>query len=227
MRDDAALVLLSGGQDSATCLAWALARFAHVETLGFDYGQRHRAELSRRDALRAGMAGPALAEDHMLDLGVLGALSDTALTREAEIAFRADGLPTTFVPGRNLIFLGFAAALAMRRGLRHIVLGVCETDYSGYPDCRDDSIKAMQVALNLGMAARFVLHTPLMRRDKAATWQLAEELGGPALVELIRAESLSCYRGVEDAMHPWGRGCGDCPACDLRARGWRAWRGDG
>jgi len=220
MNDEGALVLFSGGQDSATCLAWALDRFAHVETLGFDYGQRHRIELDCRGALRAGMGGPRLGEDHLLDLGVLGALSETALTREAEIALREDGLPTTFVPGRNLIFLTFAAALAARRGLRHIVTGVCETDYSGYPDCRDDTIKALQVAINLGMAARFVLHTPLMWRDKAATWRLAESLGGKALVELIRRESHSCYRGVRGVLHPWGHGCGECPACELRAAGW-------
>lgn len=225
MNDDAALVLFSGGQDSATCLAWALDRFAHVETLGFDYGQRHRIELDCRGALRAGMASGQLGEDHLLDLGVLGALSDTALTRDAEIALRADGLPTTFVPGRNLIFLTFAAALAARRGLRHIVTGVCETDYSGYPDCRDDTIKALQVAINLGMAARFVLHTPLMWRDKAATWRLAERLGGAALVEVIRVESHSCYQGVRDVLHPWGHGCGECPACELRARGWAAYAG--
>ena len=223
MRDDAALVLFSGGQDSATCLAWALDRFAHVETLGFDYGQRHRVELDCRGALRAGMANPRLGEDHLLDLGVLGALSDTALTREAEIALREDGLPTTFVPGRNLIFLTFAAALAARRGLRHIVTGVCETDYSGYPDCRDDTIKALQVAINLGMASRFVLHTPLMWRDKPATWRLAESLGGAALVELIRRESHSCYKGVRDVLHPWGHGCGECPACELRAAGWEGY----
>jgi 7-cyano-7-deazaguanine synthase len=225
MRDDAALVLFSGGQDSATCLAWALDRFAHVETLGFDYGQRHRIELDCRGALRAGMPSPRLREDHLLDLGVLGVLSDTALTREAEIALREDGLPTTFVPGRNLIFLTFAAALAARRGLRHIVTGVCETDYSGYPDCRDDTIKALQVAINLGMASRFVLHTPLMWRDKPATWRLAEALGGPALVELIRVESHSCYKGVRDLLHPWGHGCGQCPACELRARGWEGYAG--
>ncbi len=223
MNNDAALVLFSGGQDSATCLAWALDRFAHVETLGFDYGQRHRIELDCRGALRTGMANRRLGEDHMLDLGVLGALSDTALTREAEIALRADGLPTTFVPGRNLIFLTFAAALAARRGLRHIVIGVCETDYSGYPDCRDDTIKALQAAINLGMASRFVLHTPLMWCDKPGTWRLAEALGGAALVELIRVESHSCYRGVRDVLHPWGHGCGDCPACDLRAAGWEGY----
>lgn len=220
---DGALVLFSGGQDSATCLAWALERFGHVETLGFDYGQRHAVELTCRAALRAGMASPALGPDHTLDLGVLGALSETALTRDAEIALREDGLPNTFVPGRNLIFLTFAAALAYRRGLKHIVAGMCETDYSGYPDCRDDTIKALQAAINLGMNTRLVLHTPLMWRDKAATWRLAERLGGAPLVELIRVESHSCYKGERETLHAWGHGCGACPACDLRARGWAAY----
>ncbi|MFL1462091.1 7-cyano-7-deazaguanine synthase QueC [Roseococcus sp. DSY-14] len=217
-----ALVLFSGGQDSATCLAWALREFARVETLGFDYGQRHRVELDGRAALRAGMASPRLGPDHLLRLPVLGAISETALTRDSEIAMQANGLPSTFVPGRNLVFLTLAAALAYRRGLRHIVLGVCETDYSGYPDCRDDTVKAMQVALNLGLDARLVLHTPLMWRDKRATWELAHALGGDALVELIRRDSHSCYRGERTA-HPWGAGCGRCPACDLRARGWAAY----
>ncbi|WP_207537119.1 7-cyano-7-deazaguanine synthase QueC [Sabulicella rubraurantiaca] len=220
---EGALVLFSGGQDSATCLAWAMRRFERVETLGFDYGQRHKVELDCRAALRDGMACPALGEDHLLSLPVLGAISDTALTRDAEITMQADGLPSTFVPGRNLVFLTLAAALAYRRGLRHIVAGMCQTDYSGYPDCRDDTVKAMQVALNLGMDRRFVLHTPLMWRDKKATWELAEALGGPALVELIRRESHSCYRGVRGTLHRWGHGCGDCPACDLRARGWDAY----
>lgn len=223
---DGALVLFSGGQDSATCLAWALERFSRVETLGFDYGQRHRVELECRAALRAGMAarwGGRLGEDHTLPLAALGALSDTALTREAEIRFREDGLPNTFVPGRNLLFLTFAAALAERRGLRHLVAGMCETDYSGYPDCRDDTIKALQVTLNLGMARRFVIHTPLMWRDKAETWRLAERLGGAALVELIRVESHSCYLGERTTLHPWGHGCGHCPACELRARGWEGY----
>ena len=218
-----ALVLFSGGQDSATCLAWALDRFDTVETLGFDYRQRHVVELTCRAALRAGMASPRLGPDHTLDLGVLGNLSETALTRAAEIALRDDGLPNTFVPGRNLIFLTFAAALAYRRGLRHIVAGMCETDYSGYPDCRDDTIKALQAAINLGMNTRLVLHTPLMWRDKAETWRLAERLGGPALVELIRVESHSCYKGERAILHPWGHGCGECPACDLRAKGWAAY----
>lgn len=223
---DSALVLFSGGQDSATCLAWALDRFAHVETLGFDYGQRHAVELSCRDTLRRGMAGlnPAwagrLGEDHTLTLPSLGSLSQTALTREVEIAMGEEGLPNTFVPGRNLLFLTYAAALAYRRGIRHLVTGVCETDYSGYPDCRDDTIKALQVALNLGMERRFVLHTPLMWIDKAETWQLAESLGGDALVGLIRDESHSCYLGLRDTRHDWGYGCGRCPACDLRAKGY-------
>jgi 7-cyano-7-deazaguanine synthase len=226
MRDEGALVLFSGGQDSATCLAWALARFARVETVGFDYRQRHLVELAQREVLRAGMPfAERLGPDHTLDLSVLGQVSETALTREAEISLREDGLPNTFVPGRNILFLTLAAALAVRRGLRHIVGGMCETDYSGYPDCRDDTIKALQAALNLGMNTRLVLHTPLMWRDKAETWRLAEEIGGPALVELIRAESHSCYLGVRDVTHDWGAGCGTCPACDLRARGWRAYRG--
>ncbi|WP_232631881.1 7-cyano-7-deazaguanine synthase QueC [Methylobacterium sp. Leaf118] len=224
-EDTGALVLFSGGQDSATCLAWALDRYPRVETLGFDYRQRHRVELDCRDGLRRGMAGldPAwgrrLGTDHTLDLAVLGAISETALTREGEIALAADGLPNTFVPGRNLAFLTFAAALAYRRGLRHLVGGMCETDYSGYPDCRDDAIKALQVALNLGMDRRFVLHTPLMWRDKAQTWALAEELGGRALVDLIVEESHTCYLGTRGTRHPWGYGCGACPACDLRAKG--------
>lgn len=228
-HDDGALVLFSGGQDSATCLAWALDRFPRVETLGFDYGQRHRVELDCRATLREGMRalsprwGERLGEDHTLPLAALGALSETALTREAEIRFREDGLPNTFVPGRNLLFLTFAAALAERRGLRHLVAGMCETDYSGYPDCRDDTIKALQVAINLGMARRFVIHTPLMWRDKAETWRLAERLGGAALVELIRGASHSCYLGVRGALHPWGHGCGHCPACELRARGWEGY----
>jgi 7-cyano-7-deazaguanine synthase len=221
--NNGALVLLSGGQDSATCLAWALERFEHVETLGFDYRQRHAVELTCREALRAGMASPKLGPDHTIDLGVLGQISETALTRETEIALREDGLPNTFIPGRNLIFLTFAAALAYRRGLKHIVGGMCETDYSGYPDCRDDTIKALQAAINLGMNTRLVLHTPLMWLDKAQTWRLAESLGGTPLVELIRTESHSCYKGERGTLHPWGYGCGACPACDLRAAGWKAY----
>ncbi len=223
---DGALVLFSGGQDSATCLAWALDRFGHVETIGFDYGQRHRIELEQRapfrDWLAATPMGARLGEDHMLPLAALGAISDTSLTREIAIEMQTGGLPNTFVPGRNLIFLTFAAALAFRRGLRHIVTGVCETDYSGYPDCRDDTIKALQVALNLGMEKRFVLHTPLMWRDKRATWDLAETLGGAELVEAIRDLTHSCYLG-DRTPRAWGAGCGTCPACELRARGWDAY----
>ena len=228
--DEGALVLFSGGQDSATCLAWALDRFSRVETIGFDYGQRHAVEMQVRPGLLESLVACVprwrgrLGEDHVLPLGVLGALSDTALTSAAEIAFRADGLPNTFVPGRNLLFFTFAAALAYRRGLRHLVGGMCETDYSGYPDCRDDTLKAMQVALNLGMDRRFVLHTPLMWRDKADTWRLAEQIGGEALVQLILEQSHSCYLGDRSDRHAWGYGCGHCPACDLRRRGWEAYR---
>jgi 7-cyano-7-deazaguanine synthase len=226
-----ALVLFSGGQDSATCLAWALARFASVETIGFDYGQRHRIELDVRpvflEALRAGFADwtGKLGEDRVVDAGIIGALSDTALTRKTEIAMQANGLPNTFVPGRNILFLTLAAAVAYRRGIKHIVTGVCETDYPGYPDCRDDTIKALQVALNLGMDHRFVLHTPLMWIDKAATWRLAEDLGGEALVTLINRETHSCYRGDRSISHDWGYGCGVCPACELRAQGWDNYKG--
>jgi 7-cyano-7-deazaguanine synthase len=221
MNDDTALVLFSGGQDSATCLAWALDRFAHVETLGFDYGQRHRVELDVRDALRAAVTTPRLGPDHVLTLDALGAISDTALTRDAEIAMTAEGLPTTFVPGRNLVFLTFAAALAYRRGLKHIVAGMCETDYSGYPDCRDDTIKALQVALNLGMERRFVLHTPLMWLTKGDTWRMAESLGGNALVQAVVEHTHTCYLGDRSHRHPWGYGCGTCLACELRAKGWQ------
>lgn len=225
-KSKGALVLFSGGQDSATCLAWALDRFGTVETVGFDYGQRHRVELECRTDFRArvtelnlrwaGRLGP----DHMLDLSVLGQVSETALTRDAEIALRADGLPNTFVPGRNLMFFTLAAALAARRELRHLVGGMCETDYSGYPDCRDDTLKSLQVTLNLGMGSRSVLHTPLMWLDKAQTWALASNLGGEDLVELIRTGTHTCYLGVHDELHPWGYGCGTCPACELRSNGW-------
>ena len=227
---DGALVLFSGGQDSATCLAWALDRFGRVETLGYDYGQRHRVELDvrgpRRDALAA--LAPAwaarLGPDHVLPLATLAALSETALTRQQAITVAASGLPSTFVPGRNLLFFTYAAALAYRRGLRHIVGGMCETDYSGYPDCRDDTIKALQVAISLGMDRRFVLHTPLMWRDKAQTWRLAEALGGQRLVQLILDGTHSCYLGDRSHRHDWGWGCGACPACELRANGWARYR---
>ena len=230
-QPEPALVLFSGGQDSATCLAWALARFAAVETIGFDYGQRHRVELDCRahivERLRRDFPrwGEKLGADHMIDLGVLGQVSDTALTRDRAIAFERDGLPNTFVPGRNLLFFTFAAALGYRRGLRHLVGGMCETDYSGYPDCRDDTLKALQATLSLGMDHRFVIHTPLMWRDKAATWRLALQLGGEALVELIREETHSCYLGDRGRRYDWGYGCGACPACELRRNGWAAFAG--
>ena len=235
MSDDAleipekALVLFSGGQDSTSCLAWALDRFAAVETLGFDYGQRHRVELDCRarviERLRREFPkwDRKLAEDHLVDLGVLGQLSDTALTREAAIAFGQSGLPNTFIPGRNLIFFVFAAAVGYRRGIRHLVGGMCETDYSGYPDCRDDTLKALQATLSLGMDQRFVIHTPLMWRDKKAIWQLARKLGGTTFVELVREETHSCYLGDRTHRHPWGYGCGGCPACGLRRAGWEAY----
>jgi 7-cyano-7-deazaguanine synthase len=223
-----ALVLFSGGQDSTTCLAWTLERFAAIETIGFDYGQRHQIELECRRAVldRLRHEFPRwdrkLADDHLVDLGVLGQLSDTALTGETAIAFTRSGLPNTFVPGRNLLFFTFAAAVGYRRGARHLVGGMCETDYSGYPDCRDDTLKALQATLSLGMDHRFVIHTPLMWRDKAATWELARRLGGTALVELVRDETHSCYLGDRVHHHAWGYGCGDCPACGLRRAGWEA-----
>lgn len=228
--DEGALVLFSGGQDSTVCLAWALDRFSRVETIGFDYGQRHRIELACRQRLREGLCRgfprwvPRLGEDHLVAIDALGTISETALTRDTAIEMGGNGLPSTFVPGRNLLFVTFAAAVAYRRGLRHLVGGMCETDYSGYPDCRDDTMKAMQVALNLGMASRFVLDTPLMWIDKAATWSLAERLGGRALVDLIVEETHSCYRGERGQRHDWGYGCAACPACDLRAAGYRKYR---
>jgi 7-cyano-7-deazaguanine synthase len=225
-----ALVLFSGGQDSTTCLAWALENYARVETIGFDYGQRHRIELKQRPIIREKLAAldphwrERLGDDHTIDLSVLGQMSDTAMTRDVEIAKNEKGLPSTFVPGRNIIFLTFAAALAYRRELKHIVGGMCETDFSGYPDCRDDTIKALQVALNLGMESRFVIDTPLMWRDKAATWALAHELDGDGLVKIIIEDTHTCYLGERGTRHDWGYGCGLCPACDLRARGWREWQ---
>jgi 7-cyano-7-deazaguanine synthase len=228
--DEKALVLFSGGQDSATCLAWALDRFASVETVGFEYGQRHAVELECRIRFREKVTAtnpawaPRLGPDHLLEIPVLGQLSDTALTREAEIALRDDGLPNTFVPGRNLLFFVLAAALAARRGANCIVGGMCETDYSGYPDCRNDTIRALETAINLGMASSLALDTPLMWLDKAATWRLAEELGGEALVELIRTETHSCYLGERGALNDWGYGCGNCPACELRRAGYEVWR---
>lgn len=229
MDPQQALVLFSGGQDSTTCLAWALDRFSHVETVGFDYGQRHRIELDCRARVRERIAAqfprwaPQLGADHLLQVDVLGRISDTALTSDAEIALQADGLPNTFVPGRNLLFLTLAAALGYRRGIGVLVGGMCETDYSGYPDCRDSTMRAMQQALALGTDRPFVVETPLMWLDKAATWELAHRLGDDALTDLIREDTHTCYRGERGEMHPWGRGCGSCPACELRARGYAEW----
>lgn len=230
LNQNSALVLFSGGQDSATCLAWALDRFENVETLGFNYGQRHSVELEQRGAVIDGLVegfddwDKRLGADTMLDVPTLGQIGQTAMTADVEIEMGANGLPTTFVPGRNLLFLTFAAALAYRRGIKHIVTGVCETDYSGYPDCRDDTIKALQATLNLGMDTRLVLHTPLMWIDKAGTWELTAQLGGEPLVELIRTQSHSCYVGDRSKQHAWGYGCGSCPACELRADGWNRWK---
>ena len=223
---DTALVLFSGGQDSTTCLAWALERYERVETIGFDYGQRHAIELDVRPAVLEKMRGlsPAwdarLGEDHMVDLSVIGRISDTALTSNVAIEMQANGLPNTFVPGRNLLFMTVAATVAYRRGLTVLVGGMCETDFSGYPDCRDDTMKALQVALNLGMATRLKVETPLMWIDKRQTWELAEQAGGTPLVDLVRFETHTCYLGERGARHDWGYGCGSCPACELRARGY-------
>lgn len=221
-----ALVLFSGGQDSTTCLAWALNRYDHVETIGFDYGQRHAIELTMRpkllDSLRAMRPDwkSKLGDDHVLDLSLLAAISDTALTSDVAITMQENGLPNTFVPGRNLLFLTSAAALAYRRGISDLVGGMCETDYSGYPDCRDETLKSLQQAINLGMASKLTIQTPLMWLNKAQSWQLAATLGGEELVELIRTESHTCYLGERGVLHAWGHGCGTCPACELRARGY-------
>lgn len=230
--NDSALVLFSGGQDSTTCLFWALDRFGRVETVGFDYRQRHAVELEARHAVRSVIRddfaawAARLGEDHLLDAGVLADIGGTAMTEQVAIETGANGLPNTFVPGRNLLFLTLAAALACRRGIRHLVLGVCETDYSGYPDCRDDTIKAMQVALNLGTDSRFVVHAPLMWVDKAGTWDLADRLGGPDATELVIERTHTCYLGDRSTRHAWGYGCGGCPACGLRRDGWQRWRGE-
>jgi 7-cyano-7-deazaguanine synthase len=225
-----ALVLFSGGQDSTTCLAHALTRYQRVETIAFDYGQRHRVELDARlnvlSALRAAYPHWAerLGQDHLLEVPVLGQISEGSLTQEIAFQLEADGLPNSFVPGRNLVFLTLAAAVAYRRGLQVLVTGVCETDFSGYPDCRDDTMKAMQLALSLGMDRRFLLETPLMWIDKAATWALALSLGGPGLVDLVIEHTHTCYLGDRHHRHAWGYGCGTCPACVLRARGFEQFR---
>lgn len=220
-----ALVLFSGGQDSTTCLALALSRYDRVETVAFDYRQRHSVELQARLQVLAQIKrefphwAPKLGEDHLLDLAVLGQVSETSLTRDTAFKMESSGLPNTFVPGRNLLFLTLAAALAYRRDLEVIVTGVCETDFSGYPDCRDDSMKAMQLALSLGMDKRFLIDTPLMWIDKAQTWDLAHQLGGQPLIDLIVEHTHTCYLGDREHRHAWGYGCGSCPACALRAAG--------
>ena len=228
-----ALVLFSGGQDSTTCLAEALSKYERVETLGFDYGQRHRVELDVRGTILAKLRerfpdwAPRLGEDHVLTLAALAQLGGSSLTEEVAFAMQADGLPNTFVPGRNLLFLTLAGALAYRRGLQVIVTGVCETDFSGYPDCRDDTMKAMQLALSLGLERRLVIETPLMWIDKAETWQMAHRLGGQPLVELIVEETHTCYLGDRVHRQAWGYGCGECPACDLRKKGWERYAAAG
>lgn len=229
MADTAALVLFSGGQDSTVCLAFALDKYARVETVGFNYGQRHVAELQQREKLRAALRemkpewNERLGPDHMLELPELGRLSNTALTRDAEIEMTAAGLPSTFVPGRNLLFFVYAAALAYRRGIRTLVGGMCETDFSGYPDCRNDTLQTLVKAISLGTDTDFIIETPLMWLDKAATWALSQKLGGKELVDLIVEESHTCYLGIRSRRHEWGYGCGHCPACDLRRKGWETW----
>jgi 7-cyano-7-deazaguanine synthase len=230
MAETTALVLFSGGQDSTVCLAWALDRFARVETVGFEYGQRHAVELSQRPIVLAELRGgfphwaSRLGDDHVLHLPALGAISETALTREAGFAMTAAGLPNTFVPGRNLLFLTYAAALAYRRGIATLVGGMCETDFSGYPDCRNDTLQALATAISMGMDRPIAIETPLMWIDKAATWQMAHDLGGPALVDLIVAHTHTCYTPDRTTRHTWGFGCGACPACGLRAKGWEQWQ---
>ena len=224
-----ALVLFSGGQDSTVCLAWALQRYGRVETVGFDYGQRHAVELEARAAVRARILrdfpqwAPRLGDDHMLEMRGFGAVAQSALTADRAIEMTDRGLPSTFVPGRNLVFLVYAAALADRRGLKALVGGMCETDFSGYPDCRRDTLEAQVKALNLGMAQDFTIETPLMWLTKSETWSLAKGLGGEPLVATIVEDSHTCYLGQRDVLHPWGYGCGTCPACELRARGWEGW----
>ncbi len=227
---DSALVLFSGGQDSTVCLAWALERFARVETIGFDYGQRHAVELEVRPRIRARLSllseqwRARLGDAHIVPIDALSAISETTLTRDVAIEMSESGLPTTFVPGRNLVFFCFAGALAYRRGIKHLVAGMCETDFSGYPDCRNDTVKAMQLALTLGLDRRFVIHTPLMWIDKAGTFALAQQIGGAPLIELLLAESHTCYLGDREHRHDWGFGCGTCPACRLRADGYAKWK---
>jgi 7-cyano-7-deazaguanine synthase len=221
-----ALIMFSGGQDSATCLAWALDKYDHVETIGFNYEQRHAVEMECRKVVLANMRaafpkwGTKLGEDHVVDLSALGAISETSLTRDAEIKMTQEGLPDTFVPGRNLIFLNFAAALGYRRGITALIGGMCEADFSGYPDCRKDTLGAQMLAISLGMDKIYTLETPLMHLSKAGAWDLAETLGGQKLIDLIIEDSHTCYRGTRGERYDWGYGCGTCPACVLRAKGW-------
>lgn len=227
-----AIVLFSGGQDSATCLVWALDRFDNVETVGFNYGQVHSIELEVRKTFLKKFKEefPKLAQnlskDHVIDVGVLGEISDTALTSNIEIEMNDAGLPNTFVPGRNLLFFLLASSIGYRREAKHLVGGMCETDYSGYPDCRDDTLKALQVSLTLGLDKRFVIHTPLMWLNKKETWKLSEDIGGEKLVSLIVSHTHTCYRGDRSELMPWGYGCGDCPACELRRNGWNEYNND-
>ena len=231
MRNQTAGLLFSGGQDSATCLAWALENFDRVETIGFDYDQRHDVEMRCRLDVRGAVQekfpdwAERLGEDHIINLAGLGQISETALTRDVEIGVHENGLPTTFVPGRNLIFLNYAAALGWRRGFSHLVAGMCEADFSGYPDCRKETLDRQMEAISLGLDRRFTLHTPLMHLSKAGAWELAEALGGETLVEIIRVKSHTCYIGCHAELHDWGYGCGDCPACELRATGWSEFMG--
>ncbi|RAK57901.1 7-cyano-7-deazaguanine synthase QueC [Phenylobacterium deserti] len=228
-----ALVLFSGGQDSTVCLAWALSRFEHVETVGFDYGQKHAVELRARDEVRRNITArfpqwaDRLGEDHMLEMRGFGAVAQSALTADRAIEMTEKGLPSTFVPGRNLVFFVYAAALADRRGLKTMIGGMCETDFSGYPDCRRDTLDAVQTALNLGMEQDFIIETPLMRLTKAETWGLAKSLGGEDLVDLVVRDSHTCYQGDREHFHDWGYGCETCPACELRAKGWNEWVAEG
>jgi 7-cyano-7-deazaguanine synthase len=230
MSETAALVLFSGGQDSTVCLAWALERYARIETVGFNYGQRHAVELIQRGVVRDALASrypkwsERLGPDHVLELATLGQISDTALTRDAAFEMTAAGLPNTFVPGRNLLFFTYAAALAYRRGIRTLVGGMCETDYSGYPDCRNDALQSLARSLSLGMDSAFAIETPLMWIDKAGTWEMARQLGGAPLVDIIVEHTHTCYTPDRTTRHAWGYGCGQCPACGLRAKGWEKWQ---
>ncbi len=225
-KPKSALLLFSGGQDSATCLAWALSNFDLIETVGFDYGQRHSIEMQCRDQVRKEIAKltpkwrDRLGQDHIVDLSVLGEISETSLTRDVEIEMDTSGLPSTFVPGRNLIFLNFAAAIGYRRGIAQLVGGMCEADYSGYPDCRQETLDAVMTSISLGMDRAFSLQTPLMHLSKAGAWDLAEKLGGPALVDVILESTHTCYLGERGHRHNWGYGCEKCPACELRKTGW-------